>query len=325
MGRCPQEPVGHSLHAGQGAIPRSKLRHEAGGVAKHPLAKPLRLETVLELSRATALREEDINLDPHLEAPPPPTAHKPQPPLDVKTLQDQLQQLRIGPAKSSTPCRGAMTPPPEAPGLPTPITTKPTGTIPKPGIQRTELDNDYQPVVPQPGGNPNPLVRTNISSKPLNPESDSDTSSETSGMTASEMYRTAFDTAQQAPQIPAVNHYTTEIQEISSTLPLNLDNEPETGMGRLNAVIRELFGRDTIKAALMERASVNWIKVESQWQAEQQMAWYQQFHPGTRYHTGYIEESEEEEDPKKTVVPAIGLKTAAGGGGDPNDPDDDPR
>ena len=76
----------------------------------------------------------------------------------------------------------------------------------------------------------------------------------------------------------------------------------------------------------MERALVNWIKVESRRQAEQQLVWYRQFHLGTRNHIGYSEDTDEEvEPPKENQVRTVALKTAAGGGGDPNDPDDDPR
>ena len=252
-----QDPVNQSMHAGQGAVSRLTLRSEQGGVAKCPKAKPTNLETVMELSGTTALKEEDINLDPHFDAPPPRKAGERPLLLDVKMLQDQLQQLRNGPTKSSTPCRGATTPPPEVPEPPTPILTKPTGTKLKPGIPRTALDDNYQPVVPQPVGNPNPMVSINLETKPLNQESDSDASSESSEVTSSAMYQIAFETVPQNPQTPALARYTTAIQEINSTLPLNLDNEPETGMGRLNAVIRELFGRDTIKSVLMERALVN--------------------------------------------------------------------
>ena len=320
-----QDPVNQQMQAGQEAVSRLRARSESEGVVKGPKAKQTNLGKALGLPDTTALKEQDINLDPEFEDPPPPEARRPIP-LDVKTLQDQLQQLRIGPTKSSTPLRGVTTPTPETLELPTPILTKPTGTKPKPGILRTALDDNYQPVVPQPGGNPNSLVSTNLRTRPLNPESDSDDSSDTSEVSTSRLYQTAFETGTQTSQTPALVKYTTALQEINSTLPLNLDNEPETGMGRLNAVIRELFGRDTIKSALMERALVNWIKVESRRQAEQQIVWYRQFHPGTRRHIGYSEDTdEEEEEPSKKPTKAIALKTAAGGGGDPNDPDDDPR
>ena len=104
--------------------------------------------------------------------------------------------------------------------------------------------------------------------------------------------------------------------------------EPEeTGLGRLSGVIRELFGRDTIRAALLERALLDWIRVESRRQSEQQMTWYRQFHPGTRDHTAYCEDSEEEEGAQAITqeINSTRMRTAAGGGGDPNDPDDDPR
>ena len=280
------------------------------------------MKTVPKVSGATALRDEDINLDPHFDAPPPREAERRPVPLDVKTLQEQLQQLRIGPKKSSTPLRGVTMPSPDVPELPTPILTKVTGTKLKPGIPRTTLDDNYQPVVPQPIGHSEAIVGTEDQTKPLNPDSDSDASSDN----PEELYQTAFRTGPEFTPAPELVRYTTACQEINSTLPLNLDNEPETGMARLNAVIRELFGRDTIKSALMERALVNWIKVESRRQAEQQLVWYRQFHPGTRNHIGYSEDTDEEvEPPKENQVRTVALKTAAGGGGDPNDPDDDPR
>ena len=64
-------------------------------------------------------------------------------------LQEQLQQLRLGPTVASTPLR---TPRPLQ-GIiepPTPI-IRPTGTIPKLGINRTELDDNYRPTAAQPG------------------------------------------------------------------------------------------------------------------------------------------------------------------------------
>ena len=93
-------------------------------------------------------------------------------------------------------------------------------------------------------------------------------------------------------------------------------------------VIRELFGRDTIRATLLERALLNWIRAESRRLSQQQMAWYREFHPGTRYHTAYRDPDSEPEEPsppqltQEVVRPR--MRTAAGGGGDPNDPDDDP-
>ena len=318
----PQDFVDQSTHGGQGAASRLTRRSESEGVAKNPSVKPTQLKTVPRVSGATALRDEDINLDPHFDAPPPREAERRPVPLDVKTLQEQLQQLRIGPKKSSRPLRGITMPSPDVPELPTPILTKVAGTKLKPGIPRTTLDDNYQPVVPQPIGHSEAIAGIEDQTKPLNPDPDSDASSDNS----EELYQTAFRTGPESTPAPELVRYTTAYQEINSTLPLNLDNEPETGMARLNAVIRELFGRDTIKSALMERALVNWIKVESRRQAEQQMVWYRQFHPGTRNHIGYSEDTDEEvEPPKENQVRTVALKTAAGGGGDPNDPDDDPR
>ena len=232
-----QDFVSQSTHGGQGAASRLTRRSESEGTAKTPSIKPTQLRTVPELSGATALRDEDINLDPHFDAPPPREAERRPVPLDVKTLQEQLQQLRIGPKKSSTPLRGATTPSPDVPELPTPIVTKVTGTKLKPGIPRTTLDDNYQPVVPQPIGHSKAIVGTETQTKPLNPDSDSDASSDNS----EELYQTAFRTGPESTPAPELVRYTTACQEINLTLPLNLDNEPETGMARLNAVIRELL------------------------------------------------------------------------------------
>ena len=137
-------------------------------------------------------------------------------------------------------------------------------------------------------------------------------------------FQTALDTVINHPTLSC---YATAIQEIQSTQPLNLDVDTETGMGRLNSVIRELFGRDTMEAALLERALLNWIKFESRRQSHQQMAWYKQFHPGTRTHTAYGEIDDRADPPfdlPRHEMAAPRMRTAAGGGGDPNDPGDDP-
>ena len=139
-------------------------------------------------------------------------------------------------------------------------------------------------------------------------------------------YQTALDTV---ITNPALTQYVTVAQELQETAPLELEHNLETGLGRLNSVIRELFGMDTIRATLMERPLLDWIRMESRRQSRWQMAWYREFHPGTRYHKAYGEPDLELEEPsplqltQEVVRPR--MRTAAGGGGDPNDPDDDPR
>ena len=74
---------------------------------------------------------------------------------------------------------------------------------------------------------------------------------------------------------------------------------------------------------------VNWIRVKSRRQSQQQIAWYQEFHSGTRYYTAYGDQESDREEPSLPQltweVAGPGLRTAAVGGGDRIDPDDYPR
>ena len=90
--------------ASQGALPRSMVRFDPGSFAKTQASRRPILETVTETSGLT-LTEEDINLDPHCDAPPIPKKGQKAPPLEVRELQEQLQQLKLGPTVSSTPLR----------------------------------------------------------------------------------------------------------------------------------------------------------------------------------------------------------------------------
>ena len=101
------------------------------------------------------------------------------------------------------------------------------------------MDDNYQLAVPQPGatgGATKPPV-DNPTSRPANqvvqePGSSSD-SSEDEGQ-EQDQFQTALDTILNNP---ALSQYIMLAQEIQLTQPLNLDNNLETGLGRLNSVI----------------------------------------------------------------------------------------
>ena len=171
----PQTELGQPT-VNQGAFPRS-----SGGFGDGSALRPLTsrrpvLETVKETTGAGKSTEkllaQEFNLEPPFDYQTlPPTEGRKAVPLKVRDLQEQLQQLRLGPTVASTPLRtprafkGVVEPP-------TPI-IKPNGTIPKPGINRTELDNNYRPAVAQPGsakGGAAP-VETQSSSTPEDPPS----------------------------------------------------------------------------------------------------------------------------------------------------------
>ena len=262
----------------------------------------------------------------------------------MRELQNQLQQLRLGPTVASTPLKDSK----PFQGVVEPLTpiVRPTGTIPKPGVNHTQLDDNYQPQVPQPGTKgKEDTTRDTRSTTPgvtglsepssralgLNQVSDSDSSEEEDAQPT--QYQTALDTVINNPALmgtqtnnPSLAHYTTVTQQLPDTTRfVELEHDPQSGLGRLSEVIRELFGGDTIRAALMERALLGWIRVEARRHSELQMAWHREFHPGTRDHIVYEAEAEPVQTPESQITQEPRLRTAAGGGGDPNDPDDDPR
>ena len=150
VGATPQLFATRNPAVTPGAIPRSAVRFEPSIFTRPQTARKPVLETVAETSGAgKTLTAEDINMDPHFDTPPSNMERRKAVPAKMKYLQEQLQQLRLGPAVASTPLR---TPRPFQ-GIiepPTPI-VKPRGTIPKPGINRTELDDNYRPAVAQLG------------------------------------------------------------------------------------------------------------------------------------------------------------------------------
>ena len=258
----------------QGAVPRPAVRFESGSQVKPSALKKLVLETVTE---QPTLTQQDIHLEPYFDAP---SNGKRTAPPQVRELQEQLQQLRLGPTVASTPLRTNREPQGNI-EPPTPI-IRPTGTIPKPNVNRTELDDKYQPTVTQPGmsgGITTSAISTAMSqlNPPIlglttQPAQETGTGSETSdddGQVETQ-YQTAMDTVVTNPA-----QFATVAQELEGTVNLlDFDRNQETGVGRPHSVIRELFGRDTIRATLMERALLDWIRMEARIQSQQQIAWY---------------------------------------------------
>ena len=253
----------------QGAVPRSAVRFDPTNFARTPASKKPVLETVIETSGSgKTLTAQDINLDPHFDDPPP-SERRNSAPLKLKDLQEQLQQLRLGPTVASTPLKtskpfqGTVEPP-------TPI-VKPTGTIPKPGVNRTLLDDNYQPKVAQPGTE---TLKTTTAKSPsstgqVNP---SGTSTYVTGQIQSSdsledfedeehvqqtQYQMALDTVINNPAMmgtlgnnPSLAQFVTMDQGFPDfTRHIEIEHQPETGLGRLSSVVRELFGGDTIRAA----------------------------------------------------------------------------
>ena len=245
----------------QGAVPRSAVRFDPSSFARAPASKKPVLETVVETSGSgRTLTEKDINLDPHFDNHPP-SERRNSAPLKLKDLQEQLQQLRLGPTVASTPLR---TPKPFK-GIiepPTPI-VKPTGTIPKPGVNRTLLDDNYQPKVTQPGSNVKEAATASSQSSTgqINPtgastyvtdqvqDSDPSEDSEDEERVQQTQYQTVLDTVINNPAMmgslgnnPSLAQFVTVDQEFPDTTRyVEVEHQPETGLGRLSSVVREIF------------------------------------------------------------------------------------
>ena len=343
-GTATPQPFPEISSANQGAVPRSTVRFDSEDFTRPLASKRPCLETVTETSGPSkTLTEADLHLDPHFDAPPINREPRKTAPPKVRDLQEQLQQLRLGPTVASTPLRN----PRPSQGIiepPTPI-IKPTGTIPKPGVNRTELDDNFRPAVAQPGsargaGAPGETRSNSRRNQPAvmsaqipNQEVESSDEEDLGQRT---QYHTAMDTVINNPAAlanatnqPSLSHYNTVPLQLQDTTRLvQLEPQEQPGLGRLNAVIRELFGRDTLRASLMERALMSWIRIEARRQSELQLAWYREFHPGTREHTAYTDPDTEEDEPVQPITQDTRrpqMMIASGGGGDPNDPDNDPR
>ena len=267
----------------QGAVSRPAVRFDPTSFARTPASRKPVLETVVETSGSgKTLTQQDINLDTHFDNPPP-SEKRNSAPLKLKDLQEQLQQLRLGPTVASTPLR---TPKPFKGVIepPTPI-VRPTGTIPKPGVNRTFLDDNYQPKVAQPGTETKKETTANSQSSTgqFNPVgasthatervqvSDSSDDSEEEECVQRTQYQTALDTVINNPAMmgslgdnPSLAQFNTVTHGFPDTTSyVEIEHPPEMGLGQLLSVVRELFGGDTNRAALMERALLSWVRVKA--------------------------------------------------------------